>query len=110
MSRVSKQIKLTDVEVVQVQALVEDSDSPSQKAYLDAVIADFLDDNKAMTSVEFLLPSKSGQYRTVWIGHTIVKAIKEFAKACDASENAVIFTAVKRQLLIPNSEHGVANA
>ncbi|HBU51493.1 MAG TPA: hypothetical protein DIU37_05120 [Opitutae bacterium] len=110
MSRVSKQIKLTDVEVVQVQALVEDSNSPSQKAYLDEVISDFLDDNKLLTQVEFLSPSRSGQYRTIWIGQAIVKAIKEFAHVCDASENAVIFTAVKRRLLLQDSEQGAINA
>lgn len=104
MARVSKQIKLTDVELNQVHKLVDHSSQPSQKAYLDEVISEFLQEHKATVDVELLIPSRSGQYRTIWIGGQVVDSIKDFARANDASENAVIFTAVKRRLLYPMRE------
>jgi hypothetical protein len=97
--RVSKQIKLTDEEHSLMQRRVGDSDSPTQKAFLDSVLDNFLQVQSGIEQVEFLMPAKSGRPRTVWLDKHVIKKMKSFACLRDVSENAVIFTAVKRCLI-----------
>jgi len=96
--RVSKQIKLTDSEFEEVHLMVEASTFNSLKCFLDDALIGFIEEQKTVKKSEFLLAAKSGIYRTVWFDRLVVGAIKVFSDFHDASENAVIFTAVKRRL------------
>lgn len=98
--RVSKQIKLTDSEFEEVQLMATKSTFSSLKCFLDDVLINFVEDKENSKSTEFLLAAKSGKYRTVWFDDLVVSAIKTYSDLHDASENAVIFTAVKRRLNI----------
>jgi len=103
--RVSKQIKLTDSEFEEVQLMVSESSFNSLKCFLDDVLTGFIEEQKTVKNSEFLLAAKSGKYRTVWFDSLVVSAIKVFSDFHDASENAVIFTAVKRRLNIHFENH-----
>ena len=97
--RVSKQIKLTESEFDAIQVIASESSFSSLKCFLDDVLTNFIDEQqKIRRKTEFLLATKSGKYRTIWFDSLVVKTIKIFSEMNDASENAVIFTAVKQRL------------
>lgn len=100
-NRVSKQIKLTDAEFQAFSDLSDSSPLPSAKQYLDHLIEMFIDTAKKQTEsvINFLTPSKSGIYRTVWIDPDVFSMLRTFATDNDVSQNAVIFTVVKNQLI-----------
>jgi len=97
-ARVSKQIKLTDSEFEEVQAMVKESTFSSLKCFLDDVLTSFIEKKRDAKEISFLLAAKSGTYRTIWFDELVVDAIRVFSNIHDASDNAVIFTAVKLRL------------
>lgn len=98
--RISKQIKLTDHEFEVVENIVKESVFNSIKCFSDALLIEFIESSKKVENPGFLSAAKSGKYRTIWFDNLVVDAIKDFSLSHDASENAVIYTAVKRRLNI----------
>lgn len=94
--RVSKQIKLTHDEFERLQNLVVESEK-TMKVYVGYLLELFIDSDTE-EQLDFLQPTKSGNYRCVWIDKRIAEKVKEFAVKNDISQNTVIFTAIKRNL------------
>ncbi|GHG07033.1 hypothetical protein [Thalassotalea marina] len=100
--RVSKQIKLTDDEVSELDTLFNNSAWKILKDFTDSILREFLEKNESC--IEFLIPSKSGVYRTIWVDNEIAYRLKPYSKCNDVSENAVIYTAIKRKLISGHSK------